>query len=266
MHPADIEKTAFRTHDDLYEFLVMPFGLTNAPATFQALMNDVLRPFLRPFVLVFFDDILVFSSSWAEHLRHLREVLAVMRANKLYLKRSKCSFGESSVAYLGHVVSGNGVTMDVSKVQAVTEWPRPRSIRALRGFLGLAGYYHRFIKEFGTITAPLTSLLKRDAFQWSEEAETAFLVLKKALTTAPILALSDFTKTFIVECDASGSGIGVVLHQADGAIAFFSRALPPRHRGLAAYERELIGLSQAVRHWRPYLWGGPSSFTRIIIP
>jgi hypothetical protein len=266
MHPADIEKTAFRTHDDLYEFLVMPFGLTNAPATFQALMNDVLRPFLRQFVLVFFDDILVFSSSWAEHLRHLREVLAVMRANKLYLKRSKCSFGESSVAYLGHVVSGNGVTMDVSKVQAVTEWPRPRSIRALRGFLGLAGYYRRFIKEFGTITAPLTSLLKRDAFQWSEEAETAFLALKKALTTAPILALSDFTKTFIVECDASGSGIGVVLHQADGAIAFFSRALPPRHRGLAAYERELIGLSQAVRHWRPYLWGGPSSFTRIIIP
>jgi hypothetical protein len=112
----------------------------------------------------------------------------------------------------------------------------------------------------------LTSFLKRDAFQWSEEAETAFLALKKALTTVPILALSDFTETFIVECDVSGSGIGVVLHQADGAIAFFSRALPPRHRGLAAYERELIGLSQAVRHWRPYLWGGPSSFTRIIIP
>jgi hypothetical protein len=121
--------------------------------------------------------------------------------------------------------------------------------------LGLAGYYRRFIKEFGAIAAPLTSLLKRDAFQWSEVTETAFLALKKALTTAPILALPDFTKTFIVECDASGSGIGAVLHQADGAIAFFSRALPPRHRGLAAYERELIGLSQAVRHWHPYLWG-----------
>jgi hypothetical protein len=148
----------------------MPFGLTNVPATFQALMNDVLRPFLRQFVLVFFDNILVFSSSWAEHLHHLREVLAVLRTNKLYLQRSKCSFGESSVAYLGHVVSGNGVAMDVSKVQAVTEWPRPRSVRALRGFLGLAGYYRRFIKEFRTIAAPLTSLLKRDAFQWSEEA------------------------------------------------------------------------------------------------
>jgi hypothetical protein len=125
----------------------------------------------------------------------------------------------------------------------------------LRGFLGLAGYYRRFIKEFGTIAAPLTSLLKRDAFQWSEEAETTFLALKKALMTAPVLALPDFTKTFIVECDASGSGIGAVLHQADDAIAFFSRALPPRHRGLAAYKCELIGLSQAVRHWRPYLCG-----------
>jgi hypothetical protein len=128
MHPSDIEKTAFRTHDDLYEFLVMPFGLTNAPATFQALMNDVLRPFLRQFVLVFFDDILIFSSSWAEHLCHLREVLLVMRANQLFLKLSKCSFGEASVAYLGHVVSSTGVAMDVSKIQAITEWPRPRSV------------------------------------------------------------------------------------------------------------------------------------------
>jgi hypothetical protein len=154
MHSADIEKTAFRTHDDLYEFLVMPFGLTNAPATFQALMNDVLRPFLRQFVLVFFDDILIFSSSWSEHLRHLREVLLVMCDNQLFLKLSKCSFGKSSVAYLSHVVSGEGVAMDVSKVQAITDWPHPRSIRALRGFLGLAGYYRRFIKEFGTIAAP----------------------------------------------------------------------------------------------------------------
>jgi hypothetical protein len=255
MHPADVEKTAFCTHDDLYEFLVMPFGLTNAPATFQALMNDVLRPFLRQFVLVFFNDILIFSSSWAEHLHHIRQVLSAMRAHQLFLKLSKCSFGETSVAYLGHVVSAEGVAMDVSKIQSITEWPRPRSVRALRGFLGLAGYYRRFIQDFGKLAAPLTSLLKRDAFQWSPAAETAFLALKRSLTSAPVLALPDFTRPFIVECDASGSGIGAVLHQADGAIAFFSRALPPRHCSLAAYERELIGLSQAVRHWRPYLWG-----------
>jgi hypothetical protein len=255
MHPADVEKTAFRTHDDLYEFLVMPFGLTNAPATFQALMNDVLRPFLRQFVLVFFDDILIFSSSWAEDLHHIRQVLSAMHAHQLFLKLSKCSFGETSVAYLGHVVSAEGVAMDVSKIQSITEWPRPRSVRTLRGFLGLAGYYRRFIQDFGKLAAPLTSLLKRDAFQWSPATETAFLELTRSLTSAPVLALPDFTRPFIVECDASGSGIGAVLHQADGAIAFFSRALPPRHCGLAAYERELIDLSQAVRHWCPYIWG-----------
>nr|CAB3446695.1 unnamed protein product [Digitaria exilis] len=255
MNPEDIPKTAFRTHEDLYEFVVMPFGLTNAPATFQALMNDVLRPFLRQFVLVFFDDILIYSRTWAEHLSHLCAVLQVLRDQQLFLKRSKCTFGEQEVSYLGHVVSGQGVAMDTSKVQAILEWPRPTSVRALRGFLGLAGYYRRFIKDFRSIAAPLTGLLKKDAFHWSPEATIAFKQLQQALTTAPVLALPDFTTGFIVECDASGSGIGAVLHQGDGAIAFFSRALPPRHRSLAAYERELIGLSQAVRHWRPYLWG-----------
>jgi len=254
MNPADIAKTAFRTHDDLYEFLVMPFGLTNAPATFQALMNDVLRPFLRQFVLVFFDDILINSASWAEHLGHIRAVLSVLREHKLFLKRSKCSFGEPTVAYLRHVISEKGVAMDTSKVQAILDWPLPSSVRALRGFLGLAGYYRRFIRDFGSIAAPLTALLK-EAFQWSSAAEVAFKELQRALTSAPALALPDFDKPFTVECDASGSGIGAVLHQDSEAIVFFSRALPPRHRGLAAYERELIGLAQAVRHWRPYLWG-----------
>jgi len=127
-------------------------------------MNDVLRPFLRQFVLVFFDDILIYSATWAEHLSHIRAVLTVLREHQLFLKRSKCSFGETFVAYLGHVVSGEGVAMDANKVQAILDWPTPSSIRALRGFLGLARYYRCFIKDFGSIAAPLTALLKKDAF------------------------------------------------------------------------------------------------------
>ena len=142
----------------------MPFGLSNAPATFQALMNDVLRPYLRRFVLVFFDDILIYSSSWAEHLQHIIVVLNALRAHRLHLKRSKCSFGASSVAYLGHVISAAGVAMDADKIAAVASWPVPRSTRALRGFLGLAGYYRKFIQDFGIIAAPPTRLLRRDAF------------------------------------------------------------------------------------------------------
>jgi len=128
MHPSDVKKTTFRTHQGHYEFLVMPFGLTNAPATSQALMNEVLRPFLRRFVLVFFDDILICSSAWSKHLRHVRAVLRLLQENKLFLKRSKCSFGIESVSYLGHVISAVGVVMDVDKVRAVMDWPEPRSI------------------------------------------------------------------------------------------------------------------------------------------
>jgi hypothetical protein len=178
MHSADILKMAFRTHEGHYEFLVMSFGLANAPATFQALMNDVLRPYLRMFVLVFFDDILIYSSSWAEYLQHLAITLKAIRDHRLHLKLSKCSFGAASVAYLGHVISAAGVTMDADKVSAVESWPEPRSARALRGFLGLAGYYRKFIRGFGIIAAPLTHLLQRDAFAWDDDAVVAFRALK----------------------------------------------------------------------------------------
>jgi hypothetical protein len=255
MRPADIHKTAFRTHDGLYEFLVMAFGLCNALATFQALMNDVLRPFLRRFVLVFFDDILIYSKTWADHLRHVRAVFDELQHQHLFLKRAKCSFAVSSVAYLGHVVSAQGVAMDPAKVQAVRDWPPPRSARAVRGFLGLAGYYRRFVHNYGTIAAPLTALLKKEGFGWSEDAAAAFAALKDAVTSAPVLAMPDFSKTFVVECDASSHGFGAVLVQDRHPIAFFSRPVAPRHRALAAYERELMGLVHAVRHWRPYLWG-----------
>jgi hypothetical protein len=169
MHPADVEKTAFRTHEGHYEFLVMPFGLSNTPVTFQALMNDVLHPYLRKFVLVFFDDILIYSKTWAEHLQHINIVLHALRDHQLHLKRSKCSFGARSVAYLRHVISAARVAMDATKVEAVSSWSVPRFARGLRGFLGLAGYYRKFIRDFDVIAAPLTRLLRRDAFAWDDD-------------------------------------------------------------------------------------------------
>jgi hypothetical protein len=233
VHQDDIEKTAFRTHHGHFKFLVMPFGLSNAPSTFQALMNLVLQPFLRRCILVFFDDILVYSSSWTEHLQHLRVVLEVLRAHDLHVKQSKCSFATETVAYLGHVISADGVAMD--HMRAVSSWPQPRSARGLRGFLGLAGYYRRFIKDFGTIAGPLTQLLKKDAFLWSDVTSVSFDALKQALTAAPVLHLPYFTKDFVVDCHASGLGFGAVLHQGDGPIAYFSRQFAPRRLKIAAY-------------------------------
>lgn len=248
MHANDIEKTAFRTHEGHFEFLVMPFGLTNAPATFQSLMNTVLRPFLRKFVLVFFDDILICSPNWSSHLQNLNAVFAALREHQLRLKHSKCSFAQPTVAYLGHIISAAGIVVDQDKIDAVTSWPQPRSVWGLHGFLGLAGYYRRFVQGYATIAAPLTELFKHDGFKWTDEAAAAFDALKGALSSSPVLQLPAFDQPFLVDCDASGSGFGAVLHQGDGALAFFSRPFAARHLKLAAYERELIGLVQAVHH------------------
>ena len=164
MHPDDIAKTAFRTHHGHFEFVVMAFGLTNAPSTFQAMMNGVLHDFLRRFVLVFFDDILIYSATWTEHLQHVRAVFNVLRVNHLAIKQSKCTFGEQAVHYLGHIITSDGVTMDPAKVEAVVAWPTPTTVRALRGFLGLTGYYRKFVRNYGVVAQPLTKLLKKEAF------------------------------------------------------------------------------------------------------
>jgi hypothetical protein len=257
VYPEDVEKTAFRTHHGHFEFLVMSFGLSNAPSTFQSLMNEILGPFLWRFVLVFFDDILIFSTR-IEHLRHVAAVMDTLQSNIIFVKRSKCIFGASSIAYLGHVISAQGVAMDPDKVEAAITWPQPLSVQGLRGFLGLAGYYRKFIHNFVVIAAPLTQLLRKKGLkrtEAAESAESAFAAFKTALTAAPVLQLPSFTKDFMVDCDASGTCFGAVLHQGTGAIAFFNRPFAARHHKLATYERELIGLVQAVRHWRPYLWG-----------
>lgn len=255
VHPEDIPKTAFRTHDGHYEFLVMPFGLTNAPASFQSLMNDLFRPHLRRFVLVFFNDILIYSRSWEDHLQHLRKVLHVLATNKLYAKLSKCQFGVLTVGYLGHLISAEGVAVDPQKVQAVQNWPVPTSAKSVRGFLGLAGYYRKFVRGFGVLAAPLNRLLSKEGFSWNEEALAAFNLLKKALISTPVLRLPNFAEQFVVECDACGDGLGAILTQNNQPIAYYSEALKGKAKSLSTYDKEMLAVVKAVRRWRAYLLG-----------
>ncbi|KAK5845897.1 hypothetical protein PVK06_002140 [Gossypium arboreum] len=201
---ADIHKTAFRTRYGHYEFLVMPFGLTNTPAAFMDLMNRVFQPFLDRFVVVFIDDILVYSETKAKHDEHLRTVLQVLREKELYAKFSKCEFWLREVTFLGHVVSAEGISVDPRKIESILEWKPPRSVSEIRSFLGLAGYYRRFVEGFSVIAAPLTKLIRKGVpFVWTEKQQEAFERLKKVLTEAPVLIQPESGKDFTVYSDAS---------------------------------------------------------------
>eukprot|EP00253_Pinus_taeda_P007083 PITA_07083 len=198
MKEVDIPKTAFKTHEGHYEFLVMPFGLFNVPSTFQSLMNHILKPYLRKFVLVFFDDILIYSCTWAAHLQHVYLLLQLLRKHTLFVKMSKCSFGMIEVEYLGHSVGREGVKVDPKKIQAMQEWPQPKTLKSLRGFLGLTGYYRKFVRNYGRIVKALTQILNKNSFFWNEEAQQAFTALKNAMSSTLVLALPDFTKYFVI--------------------------------------------------------------------
>jgi hypothetical protein len=256
IRPCDIPKPAFSTRYGLYEFLVMSFGLTNAPTYFMYLMNSVFMTELDKFVLVFIDDILIYSKSEKEHAKHLRVVLQRLRDHKLYAKFSKCESWLNSVKFLGHTISHDGISVDPSKVQEVMDWKPPKSVHQIRSFLGLEGYYHRFIPNFSRIAKPMTKLLKKGVkFVWSEACEKAFHTLRQHLTSAPVLVQPDNSKPFEVSCDAPGTGLSCVLMQEGRVIAYASRELRPHELNYPTHDLELAAVVHALNIWRHYLMG-----------
>ncbi|CAA7038420.1 unnamed protein product [Microthlaspi erraticum] len=234
----------------------MPFGLTNAPAAFMRLMNDVFREYLDVFVIIFIDDILVYSRSQEEHATHLRLVLEKLREQKLFAKLSKCSFWQREMGFLGHIVSAEGVSVDPAKIEAIRDWPRPSSATEIRSFLGLAGYYRRFVKGFATMAQPMTKLTGKDVpFIWSAECEESFSQLKEMLTTTPVLALPEPGKPYMVYTDASGIGLGCVLMQEGRVIAYASRQWQGSERNRPTHDLELGAVIFALKIWRSYLLG-----------
>jgi hypothetical protein len=210
----DVPKTAFKTRFGHYEFTVLPFGLTNAPGVFMSLMNGVFREYLDKFIQVFIDDILIYSRTTEEHDEHLRLVLQCLQEHKLYGKLSKCSFYQSRIHYLGHVISGEGIAVDPAKVEAIMEWPAPTNVTEVRSFMGLAGYYRRFVEGFSKIAGPITELQKKNKkFVGTEKCAEAFRRLKELLTTTLILKVPDMDVDFLVCTDASKEGLGGVLMQ-----------------------------------------------------
>ncbi|KAA0046287.1 ty3-gypsy retrotransposon protein [Cucumis melo var. makuwa] len=252
----DVPKTAFRSRYGHYEFIVMSFGLTNAPAVFMDLMNKVFREFLDTFVIMFIDDILIYSRTEAEHEEHLRIVLQTLRDNKLYAKFSKCEFWLKQVSFLGHVVSKAGVSVDPAKIEAVTGWTRPSTVSEVRSFLGLAGYYRRFVENFSRIATPRTQLTRKGApFVWSKACEDSFQNLKQKLVTAPVLTVPDGSGSFVIYSDASKKGLGCVLMQHGKVVAYASRQLKSHEQNYPTHDLELAAVVFALKIWRHYLYG-----------
>ena len=257
----DREKTAFTTPEGLFEFNVMPFGLCNAPATFQRLMDLVLAGLQWSSCLVYLDDVIVTGKTFSEHLLRLKEVFDRLREAKLKLKPSKCAFCKSKVTFLGHIVSTEGVITDPGKVDKVKHWPQPTSRKEVQQFLGLANYYRRFVKDFATIARPLHKLTEKTAkFQWTEQCQAAFEKLRNLLTTAPVLAFPDYDRPFILDTDASDTGLGAVLSQVDcegkeHVIAYASRTLSKAERAYCVTRKELLAVVTFVHQFRPYLIG-----------
>jgi hypothetical protein len=255
MRQEGIPKITFRTDDGHYEFLAIPFGLSNAPSTFQSLMNSIFKPLLRKFALIFFYDIVIYKTSWEEHIQHVGMVLKLLEENKLYENTSKCSFGVQEVEYLGHIVSHEGVKVDPQKIKAIREWPIPKTLNNIRGFLVLIGYYRKFVKNYGLIVAPIKMSLKNEDFSWTQEATKYLEKIKDAMCMTLVLDIPDFTKTFIMECDGLGHGNGAVLMQEGMPLSFESIHIKGNNLVKCIYEKEMFAILHVVKKWFHYLIG-----------
>jgi hypothetical protein len=224
----------------------MPFGLCNSPSTFQSLMNHVFCPFLHHFVLVLFDDILIYSKTWESHISHMDQVLHLLSQHQLFFKNSKCFFGASQVEYLGHIVGNPGDRVDPKKIEAMQDWRCPKTIQLLHGFLDLTSYYRNFVQNYGKIVTNLTTLLKKNYFTWTLAADWAFQSLKVTMCTTTVLALPYFTNTFVFKCDAFGRRIGAVLMQEGRPLAFTNKKLSESHLGQSIYEKEMLAILHAM--------------------
>jgi transposase InsO family protein len=257
----DVPKTAFTTRYGSFEWLVLPFGLCNAPSTFQALMNSIFfSQGLDAFLIVYLDDILIYSQTLGDHEMHVRLVLDLLRQHQLYANAEKCLFFQKELPFVGHVVSRSGVSMDPSKIAAIMDWPELKSVKDVERFLGLTGYYRRFIKNYAQLTLPLVALKQKDSvFHWGEGQQQAFAALKQAVTQAPVLTLPAHDKPFVIVTDASGRAIGAALMQDQGKglqpIAFLSRKLNDAETRYPTHEQELLALVYALKKWDYYLLG-----------
>jgi hypothetical protein len=234
----------------------MSFGLTNAPAYFMYLLNKVFMEYLDKFVIVFIDDILIFSKNEEEHDKHLRLVLQKLKENQLYAKLNKCEFWLEEVSFLGHIISEGGISIDPSKVNDILSWKTPQNFLDIISFLGLVGYYRSFIEGFSKISKPMTELLaKGKTFEWTPRREAIFQELKKRLTTTPILTMPDMEKPFSIYCDASGQGLGCVLMQDGQVVAYASRQLRKHEEKYPTQDLELAAVVHALIIWRHYIIG-----------
>lgn len=260
MEEADKEKTAFVTHGGLYQFKVLPFGLCNAPSTFERLMEKVLSGLQWQTCLVYLDDIIIFGRSFEEHMARLGEVFQRLKGAGLKLSPKKCDLLKHKVHFLGHIVSSEGVATDLSKVADVKDWPRPNSVRDVRGFIGLCSYYRKFVKNFAQIARPLHHLTEKgQRFSWSDECERAFQTLKNALSSSPVLAYPTQNDKYILDTDASNESMGAVLSQIQNGeelvIAYFSKSFSKAERRYCVTRKELYAVVSAIKHFHHYLYG-----------